>query len=278
MEGEELNVFGAEERDAFYEKLNPNEEAPAEETVVTEAETETQAKDQYVAEPPVKEEAAEVKEEKTVPYGALKEEREKRKALQRDNEELQKRLQSVLTDFQTYVHGGKDKPEEQAEVIEDYDKEIIELKNLVKRQAEEITALKGTYQSDQQQKAKNEFQQRLNAVDADLLKEGYPGFNQFIGHVQQELQRIAEDDHDEAVKLDNPEGWKKIYKERVFNNLASLFVKKSEDDKKQAKEQAKKDAQSVVLTPGKIQTSSEPSQEESYEEYANYRRKGFARS
>ncbi|MFA6336041.1 MAG: hypothetical protein WCX48_10940, partial [Bacteroidales bacterium] len=237
MEGEKEVVPFGEDRSALYAQAlvdgseQPEEEQNAE--VKTDAETETQ-EEKFSAEPPVIEEAEEVKEvkeEKTVPYGALKEEREKRKAAQKQIDELQDRLQNVLSDFQNYVKKDSRQPEEPA-VIEDYDKEIIDLKKVVQRQTDELKALRGNFQSEQQKMAKAEFDKRLDAVDSDLLKEGYPGFNQFIGHVKQVLSQIAEEDMDEAKSLDNPEGWKRIYKERVFDNLSTIFTKKQLADKR----------------------------------------------
>ena len=110
---EEVQVPFGEDREALYAKASVDE--TAEETTEVSAETTTKEETQeseYKAEPPVKEESDSVsKEDKTVPYGALKEEREKRKAIQKDLDEAQKRLQQVLNDFQSYVQNGN-KPDE----------------------------------------------------------------------------------------------------------------------------------------------------------------------
>lgn len=281
MEGDKEVVPFGEDRSALYAQALVDGSEPLEEEreaeVITDAETETQ-EEKFSAEPPVNEEAEEVKgvkEEKTVPYGALKEERDKRKAAQKQIDELQDRLQNVLSDFQNYVKKDNQQQEEPA-VIDDYDKEIIELKKVVQRQTDELKALRGNFQSEQQKMAKAEFDKRLDAVDSDLLKEGYPGFNQFIGHVKQALSQIAEEDMDEAKSLDNPEGWKRIYKERVFNNLSTIFTTKQLADKRSDKESAKKEAQSVVTNPGKGLPEKEKSSEWSYDDYVKLRSKGFA--
>ena len=281
MEGEKEVVPFGEDRSALYAQALVDGSEPLEEErkaeVTTDAETETQ-EEKFNAEPPVTEEAEEVKEvkeEKTVPYGALKEERDKRKAAQKQIDELQDRLQNVLSDFQNYVKKDNQQQEEPA-VIDDYDKEIIELKKVVQRQTDELKALRGNFQSEQQKMAKAEFDKRLDAVDSELLKEGYPGFNQFIGHVKQALSQIAEEDMDEAKSLDNPEGWKRIYKERVFNNLSTIFTTKQLADKRSDKESAKKEAQSVVTNPGKGLPEKEKSSEWSYDDYVKLRSKGFA--
>jgi hypothetical protein len=274
---EEVQVPFGEDREALYAKASVDE--TAEETTEVSAETTTKEETQeseYKAEPPVKEEADSVsKEDKTVPYGALKEEREKRKAIQKDLDEAQKRLQQVLNDFQSYVQNGN-KPDEVVEVIEDYDKELLESKRTIKALQAEVEALKGNFKSEQTIKAQNELQTRISSVSDELVKEGFPGFVQFIGHVQSELSKIASDDMETAKSLDNPDGWKKIYKEKVFPTLSTIFTKKESDDRTSRKVAAKQEVQGAVLTPGQAPASEKSSAEWNYDDYLKVRNTGFA--
>lgn len=271
------NLFG-EDRMAIYAKASPEPEAEVDAgaSVDTATEQEGAPKEEYQPEPPVKEDAETVaKEDKTVPYGALKEEREKRKALQKSNDELTQRLQQVLGDFQAYVQEGK-KGVAEPETVEDYDREIVEARNKIKNLEAKIASLEGNFQTEQQKKAQNDLQARLSGVSADLEKEGYPGFLEFLGNVQSELSRIAAEDMDEARSFDNPEGWKRIYKEKVFPSLSQIFSKKESADRKSSKEDAKRDVQGAVLTPGSAPAGEKSEKEWSYEDYLKMRSESFA--
>lgn len=275
---EEVQVPFGQDREALYaqasgEELTPEGEAGA--SVDTATKEETTPVQEYTAEPPVKEEAETVKEEKTVPYGALKEEREKRKAIQKDYEETQRRLQQVLSDFQAHVQKetkGSDEPE----VIEDYDKEIIEARRTIKEMKAELDALKGNFQSEQQRKAKADLDQKLTEIGSDLEKEGFPGFYQLIGQVESELAHIAENDVDEARSLNTPEGLKKIYREKVFSKFATIFTKKEAEERTNKKVAAKQEAQGAVLTPGTAPAGEKTSSEWNYDDYLKVRNTGFA--
>lgn len=277
--GEEVQVPFGEDREALYAKASGEEtvtEGEAGASVETATKEESTQVAEYTPEPPVKEEAETVsKEDKTVPYGALKEEREKRKAIQKDYEETQKRLQQVLNDFQSYVQKDK-RPDEGTEVIEDYDKELIESKRVIKALQTEVEALKGNFQNEQTRKAQNELQGRISNVSNELMKDGFPGFEQFVGNVQAELSKLAGEDLDEARALDNPDGWKKIYREKVFPTLSSIFTKKESDDRTSRKVAAKQDVQGAVLTPGQAPVGEKASSEWNYDDYLKVRNSGFA--
>lgn len=255
---EDVSIFS--DREALYERANPTPEVVTpEETVAPPEEVakETTPVEEYKTEPPEEvaekepEKSQENKDDKMVPYAALHEERERRKATQKSLNETQEQLRTLLSDFQKFVTEQRKPTEESVEVIDDYDKAIIELRSKVRSLETENESLKNRYNTDATRQAQETFNNILKETNSELVAEGYDGFSDFLDLVKRELKQIAEEDIEEAQRLDNKDGWKKIYKTKVFPRIKSMFDKQTKEEKFAKKEEAKAKA-NLVTNPGKV--------------------------
>jgi len=179
------------------------------------------------------------KEDKFVPYGALKEEREKRK-------ELQKRLDEISQ----YESAEEHIPKSDDDFITR--KDIKDLEGYIRGQAEREITLRR--------------ESNIRQTNDVLEKEGVYGFSSVGRHlVLSKLVEISQQDPGYAQALDNPEGWAQIYKTE-YPSLKKMFVEQERDKNLKDKELLKKTA-GLVTTPGKIPEShKEEKKELSYEE------------
>lgn len=209
------------------------EETPAQ-TQESEVAEETQQEEETPTEPTPMEAKKDVK---TVPLEALHEEREKRKAAQRQLREMQEqiaymqRLQQVrpqLSDVDT-------------EEVVDYDRELITLKKQNAEIARQMQAMQQATMSDRQAREMQIIQSQITMTAQELEQEGYPAFLEMQDLVASEMRRLYADDPDTVNEYpDNPSGWKKAFKEIVFPKLQKigLGVAKEQDfEKKRALKQ-----------------------------------------
>lgn len=200
--------------------------------------------------PPVKEEAVPPKEkddgrkpeEKTVPHEALHAERERRKAEQQKNRELEEALKaekarndSLLEDMNLLLE-KKDVP------LEGVDEVTKRLMEKLDAQEKELKALKAasekweSYTKTQEQvSAKTKMEKDLSDTEERLAKAGFPGFKRFVPLVAQELGRLTREDPDTAPP-DSPEGWEKVYREIVYPTVKEMFSSKTAEKEKRKEE------------------------------------------
>lgn len=201
------------------------------------------------------------KDTRTVPYGALHEEREKRKALQREIEELRNNVsQRKETLPETEFDGD------------------FAYQGEVKRLEKKITELEGRYVQDERTKAEIERERNLIKVNESLQSEGIVGFSEIGRHVVlRKLTEMYTEDPQYALAHDNPDGWAKIYKEE-YPKIQKVFVEqaraKTFEDKKALKSQA-----GLITNPGSNPKAEEEkekkdlSYEETLKEYSKMRTK-----
>lgn len=185
-------------------------------------------------------------EKKMVPYDALHEERERRKALQMEVEELKYRF-------------NQSQPQEKVEVapmegfdtegnVTDYEvamKAILKENLNIKRELDTVksksTVFESNYQNTIKQEAEAKLAKRVENTTRELVEEGFPGFAEFVPLMSAELNKLIAEDRDN-VKFDNEAGWKQIYKERIFpkitNSIGEHLKKDSFEQKKALKEKA----------------------------------------
>ena len=160
---------------------------------------------------------------------------------------------------------------------EDGDDEYVDPRvSRLERKLADLEQLARKYEASSQrataQEKQKQLEKQLKAVDSDLLNEGYPGFELAALKVYQKVEAMS---IEEPFKNWNtPDGWKKIYKEYVYPEIAPLFIKKSEEKDREDKKQKKKNAQlagdSKRLSDGMKDDSEE---EYTYTDYIKDRRK-----
>src|SRR3990167_1897829 len=224
------------------------------------------------AEAPAPEEAAieekKKEETKTVHYDALHEEREKRKLAQAKTRELEEKIKALEAQA-----ASSRSVEQDNEYLTDEEKKVRELERSIselraKDEARERENLEAKQRTIQEQREKN-----IADTDKSLHTDGYPGFQFLTSRVADELDKLIKEDPDNIV-YDNPEGWKKIYREKVFPSVKGIFVQAEKKSLIDSKVEAKKDA-ALAGSPGSSPKKPEAKKDDgwSIEEYLENRRK-----
>lgn len=267
------------EREAIYKTY---EDSVAESETVPEK-TEEKANEIVAEAPPVEGEAV-VKptteviaiedkkkdDTKTVPYDALHEEREKRKLAQARTRELEDKLKELEARISTQ------KPDEQMdeEYLTDEEKRVKVLEKAISELKERDTQRQKQDNQSKEQTAREKLERDLSDTDKTLSDAGYPGFQFLSSRVGDELRKLVQEDPDNVV-LDTPEGWKKIYVEKVFPAVRGLFVQADKqgmmDDKKASKT-------GIGLASSSGTANKPPAKKDedgwSYDDYLSFRRNG----
>lgn len=272
-----VDSYKGDKEMSLYDQEPPEEEPEASpEEEETDASTETDE-----AELPSEEEEVageEVKEdENTVPLAALHEEREKRKALSRDLEDLKTKFRDLFDDY-------KKLSEEPATPPSPYDEGEVDPRfAALEKQVAELRADRNKLASENkatsQAKAAKKFDDQVSEADSALEKDGYPGFKFSVATVDKILGEMVKDDPENRI-YNNPDGWKKIYIERVFPDIQAKFTTLDKSQINEHKKTLKKKA-GLVGNPGKKgappKKDEEKSETELYEEYLSMRQtKGFS--
>lgn len=201
-------------------------------------------KEEAVQPEPKKDDGTKPESKTVVPHEALHAERERRKAEQQKARELEEALkaekarnEALMEDMRTFL--SKPAEEEPA----DLEQIVRSLKERTEAQEKEIKALKSATEKwetfekvERERSAKNELERNLDETDKRLEKAGYPGFRRFVPIVAQQLKSLVAEDPDTAPP-DTPEGWERVYREKVFPSIREMFDKKASE-----KEAAKKEA------------------------------------
>lgn len=240
-----LSELGSE-RDQIYESLSPTEVPPKEEPkepkpvdAKPDKEPGTEKdKAEFVPEDKPKD------EEKTVPYGALKEEREKRKELSRRIKELEDTVKLAADDNKKLVDLMSSKSDD--EPITDYEKELANAKKQLRLLRDEIEAFKKGQTQQKEVTEQQKLTDLIKQTDSELTKEGFEGFDDFVPQIIKAM-------NEEEIPMEerNPTTWKKIYKEIVYPNYVGKYKPTPKESKKAEKEASKKDA-SLIMDPGKV--------------------------
>lgn len=209
------------------------------------------------------------KEQKTVPLDALHEEREKRKFLRKQNEELEAKNAEISEQLHQVLQDLKKKSESEGsdEFMTEEDEKVNALKSDIEELKMERQKRIEKENSDAVQSAQTELQNSIKRTAEELKDEGFPGFEFLADRVGAEILNLIAEDPDNAY-LQNPDGWKKVYKERVFPPVKQLFAEKEKSEILDAKKEAKKGA-SLVTSPGA--PDKKPEKDESQDwTYADY--------
>jgi hypothetical protein len=271
----EPEVLEDSDRDALYANYEESENTPPTDEQPEDAPEEV-IPEEY-PEPTPEEVEEKPAEEKTVPHGAFHEEREKRKAAQKENEELKDQVKTLIKDNREFLEKFKAKEEDTEDIeIDDYDETLKSVIKQNKTLQAEIDILKQrestrteTDVSREAQKQQDELNQQVLNVDKKLTEEGFPGFESLHIEVGQELSKLVAEDPDN-VRLQNPEGWEKIYKEKVFPKYRKIFTGQDKSETFENKKNLKKNAN---LSGGGNKPDSEETKDEdwSYDDYIKNR-------
>lgn len=212
--------------------------------------------------------------ETMVPLAALHESREKLKAKEKELSELKEQNQVLLNDMREFMQKPPAAASEEVPVITDYDKKILDLEKELKELRDKDQKRDKLTEEEQRKQAQAQFRQTVDALDKSLESEGFAGLKQFLPLVTAELFKLAETEGKEAAaKMDNPEGWKKIFKDLVFPTVSGFAQKKTLDEKTKEKE-ALKEGASLLMPAGNPPAATPPKEEEwSYEKYLEERNK-----
>lgn len=216
-------------------------------------------------------------EKKMVPYDALHEERERRKALQYEVEALKRQFDQSLNASKAATSETVEGFDTEGNVT-DYD---VAMKSLVKSNLElrrELNSVKGKsdliesdFRSKREREATDLLKTRITTTNDVLAAEGFPGFSEFTPMVTAELNRmLAEDAGNRAY--DNEEGWRRIYREKIFPKVAASAGEHVRQDGFEQKKVLKA-AANLSKAPGGLPPKTVKEEEWSKESYLKMRQR-----
>jgi hypothetical protein len=172
-------------------------------------------------------------EDKTVPLGALHEERQKRKESQAKVVELEQQVKELAQQVKS-----KPKEEGEEEYIEDYDAELIKLRKDNESLRKKVDGIEAKGTQSEAEKAQTAFLAKVDKVGKELTEEGFNGFSDCTPMLRQHIQNLISKEPDpqeyiagrKLLDIDNPEGWKKIYKEEIYPSIEKIINQKKSED------------------------------------------------
>lgn len=280
--GEEVDLLGGD-RESLYEryaeaqeKEKGKEEKKEESLKSSPAPEEKPHPEDYQPAPPAVPEASKAKDEpsenfkKTVPYDALHAEREKRRAAQARLRDLESEIQSLKQATETQKKISESP-------IEDYETEIKGLKQMVLELQGQLQSQQSRATAREREEMIKSLQTRIAQTASELQAEGFPLFDTLQHRVAAEIGQLVEaaDPEEREVVLrewDSPQGWKRIYRERVFPGIQSAFSVHLKSEESEAKKEMKKQAQ-LTGSPGVKPEEKKEEKEWTVQDYFAERRK-----
>lgn len=292
VENQEADKELYNERESVYEQFNkrllPEDESNLDETDTSSdnEETDTLADNEETeASPDVEEfEKSEDKKEDQdvwpegyVPYGALHEERKRRKSLQKEIADVKEQLHTVLQDYKS-LNAKVDAADDISDFDVDDDdyvtgKTAKQIREENKVLNERLSTIENEFKQTKVQKEESRLNKLISETDQSLSKEGFVGFSSFGADlVAKEINKIAaEKGHEEAVVYQTPEGWKHLYKKIVYPQIKSFFSQQSKRETFENKVNTKRNA-NLIGSPGKAEKADKQNKEWTYEDYLEMRR------
>ncbi len=204
---------------------------------------------------------------RTVPYGALHEERMKRKDLQREVDDAKAKMNQLMEDNVKLMSKGKEPSGDEYEPV--YKGELNELRAENFRLKSKIEAVENRFQSDDIRKKEDEAKKMIDKVDQEESASGRPGFSK-IGWrlVLDEINEVAKTDPELADTYRTPDGWKLIHAKK-FPEAQAIYVAQAKKEVFDQKKQAKTGAELVTAT-GKAPVKEAPEQKSVKEQWDDY--------
>lgn len=205
---------------------------------------------------------------RTVPYGALHEERMKRKDLQREVDDVKAKMNQLIEDNVKLMSKGKEPSEDEYEPV--YKGELNELRAENFRLKSKIEAVENRFQSDDIRKKADEVKNMMDKVDQEESASGRPGFSK-IGWrlVLDEINEVAKTDPELAETYRTPDGWKLIHAKK-FPEVQAIYIAQAKKEVFDQKKQAKTGAELVTAT-GKAPVKEAPEKEWKWDDYLKMR-------
>lgn len=181
----------------------------------------------------------------TVPYAALHEARQELKEVKAQMKEAletaQKQLQIVIQENERLRKAKEETTTttEEEVPIDNLEGYVKDLGKKLKATQDELNRLKENDLEEKQRGAATKLNQAIELAANELKAEGYPGFEKFRDQVAAAIERRAKGDDAKIRALDNIEGWKEVYKEDVYPEIAGIFGAVKKDTKKAEKEELK---------------------------------------
>lgn len=104
------------------------------------------------------------------------------------------------------------------------------LGKVVQSLAKKLEHQEETNVSTQQTEGLKKLEDAKVSVDTAMKTEGMPGFKEAFPLVLQEINSLYEQSKELGEKFDNEDGFKKIYREKVFPMLSKAFIPSSADE------------------------------------------------
>ncbi len=275
-----------DERESVYEQFDKSKLLPENSFEETETSTDNEdtidnSIDKTETSPDAEEEYKKPEDEKEdkdiwpegyVPYGAMHKERERRKSLQKELEDVKEQLHTVLQDYKSLNNKILDVDLDVDD--EDYvtGKTVKQLRDENRALTERLNAIENEFTQTKAQTEESKLNKLITETDKSLSAEGFVGFSSFGADlVAKEINKIAnEKGHEEAAVYQTPEGWKHLYKKVVYPQLKSFFSQQNKRETFEGKINAKKDA-NLVGSPGKMEKVNKKNEEWTYDDYLKMR-------
>jgi hypothetical protein len=175
-----------------------------------------------------------------IEHAAFHAEREKRKALASEIDQLKQTIEELKNR----------KQEANVEDEVEIPPEVLELK---KRQ--DLLEEQQLQQVEQQRahnlkQAESKFRSAVAKVNAELNQEGIPGFSLFVNDVAEKVTELSQNSPELGQKLKTEQGWKYVYQKHVYPQMKSIFLDQDKKDLFEEKKALKKEA-NLINTPRK---------------------------
>ena len=219
------------------------------------------------------EESEEKKQKKMVALEALHESRAQTKEAKDRINTLESQLSEVISGYKEAMAPKVAPIPEVAddEPIDDIDSVVRQLvKRVQQTEAGQADTVKKQEETAQEVRAKA-INAQIAKADAELSQEGFPGFSEMEYKVADEMRAISDDD-ERAAAFNDPEEWKRIYKEKTYPTYSGIFAKKARKDKF---DQKKVNAENASLNGGsrKVKKAAKKEKSNNYSDYLEMRAK-----
>ncbi len=208
-------------------------------------------------------------DQKTVPLQALHESRDRFKKLNLEYREYRDSQAKEIKDLKVQLQQLQNKlstPTKQEDLtgVEDLSNVDHEKEDLKQRLLAMEQLLKQGDQKKAQEtalEAQRKQQEKIQQVSEELAEEGYRGFDIALLKTGAKLQELVQSGELSESESTDPEMWKKVYKEHIFDEVKQVFNEQVREEIMESKKKAKKSAQ-LISSPGKAPEVPEKEEEE----------------
>lgn len=182
---------------------------------------------------------------------ALQEEREKRKKANLEARQLKEKHDSELAALRREIDElKKTKQDGAGGSDDDSDPEKAALLKQLQEERAKREADDKIKKSDEQKKSFDEYQKKVNTTHDALKDAGHRGFKFCVSQVRDAmLKRFNEGEFTTVEEMNDPDNWKKVYIEDVWDSVKDEFPANNDKELLDKKKEAKKNA-GAISNPG----------------------------